>query len=190
MKRLFGEQLIIPAARHQKDVEKIVEQATGAYMVMLETHIAQLKPLVHFATTNGKKVLLHADLINGLKNDDYAVEFLCQEVRPHGIISTRGNVVLKAKQHHVLAIQRLFMIDSSAYEKGLALIQKVKPDAVELLPGILPGQIEKTFHRLDIPIIAGGLIENQEQIQAVQKAGAIAVTTSDQHLWPRGKTCE
>ncbi|WP_239255013.1 glycerol-3-phosphate responsive antiterminator [Listeria ilorinensis] len=184
MKGLFGEQTIIPAARHQKDVEKIVERTTGDYMVMLETHIAQLKPLVQFATKQGKKVLLHADLVNGLKNDDYAIEFLCQEVRPHGIISTRSNVILKAKQHHVLAIQRLFMIDSSAYEKGLMLIQKVQPDAVELLPGILPTQVEKTLNRLKIPIIAGGLIETARQIEAVRQAGAIAVTTSNQQLWP------
>ncbi|EUJ17795.1 glycerol uptake responsive antiterminator [Listeria aquatica FSL S10-1188] len=184
MIELFARQRIIPAAHNQKDIEKIAElKNSGHYMVMLETHVAQLKSLVTFASSTGKKVLLHADLINGLKNDDYAIDFLCQEIRPAGIISTRGNVILKAKQHKVLAIQRLFMIDSSANTKGKALIQKVQPDAIELLPGILPEQIENMIREMKIPVIAGGLIEREEQVQQALLAGATAITTSDKKLW-------
>ncbi|WP_088808918.1 MULTISPECIES: glycerol-3-phosphate responsive antiterminator [Listeria] len=184
MKELFGGQKIIPAAHHQRDIEKIAEQSVQ-YMVMLETHVAQVKSLVDFAKSTGKKVLLHADLINGLKNDDYAVDFICQQIRPDGIISTRGNVILKAKQHKVLAIQRLFMIDSSAYQKGMKLVEKVQPDAIELLPGILPEQIANMHEKLQIPIIAGGLIERQSQIDAVLAAGATAITTSNKELWTK-----
>ncbi len=179
---LFGGQKIIPAAHHQRDIEKITKQSVQ-YMVMLETHVAQVKSLVDFAKSTGKKVLLHADLINGLKNDDYAIDFICQQIRPDGIISTRGNVILKAKQHKVLAIQRLFMIDSSAYQKGMKLVEKVEPDAIELLPGILPEQIADLSKKLQIPIIAGGLIERKSQIDTVLEAGAAAVTTSNKELW-------
>ncbi|EMG26716.1 glycerol uptake responsive antiterminator [Listeria fleischmannii 1991] len=182
MKELFDGQKIIPAAHNQRDIEKI-SALDVSYMVMLETHVAQVKSLVQFAKSTGKKVLLHADLINGLKNDDYAIDFICQEIRPDGIISTRGNVILKAKQHKVLAIQRLFMIDSSAYSKGMALVEKVQPDAIELLPGILPEQIAKMDTCLQIPIIAGGLIERSSQIDAVLAAGATAITTSNKELW-------
>jgi glycerol uptake operon antiterminator len=182
VKELFDGQKIIPAAHNQRDIEKI-SALDVSYMVMLETHVAQVKSLVQFAKSTGKKVLLHADLINGLKNDDYAIDFICQEIRPDGIISTRGNVILKAKQHKVLAIQRLFMIDSSAYSKGMGLVEKVQPDAIELLPGILPEQIAKMDACLQIPIIAGGLIERSTQIDAVLAAGATAITTSNKDLW-------
>ncbi|EUJ33226.1 glycerol uptake responsive antiterminator [Listeria floridensis FSL S10-1187] len=188
MKDLFNGQRIIPAAHNQRDIEKIAELSDATYMVMLETHVAQLGSLVKFAKSTGKKVLLHADLVNGLKNDDYAIDFLCQEIRPDGIISTRGNVILKAKQHKVLAIQRLFMIDSSAYTKGSTLIEKVQPDAIELLPGILPEQIGKMIQAMDIPVIAGGLIERYDQIDAVLAAGATAVTTSDKSLWQKSRS--
>ncbi|WP_036065020.1 glycerol-3-phosphate responsive antiterminator [Listeria grandensis] len=173
---------MIPAAHNHRDVEKILK-LDAEYMVMLETQVGQLKSLVQLAASGGKKVILHADLIHGLKNDEYAVDFLCQDVRPAGIISTRGNVILKAKQHKVLAIQRLFMLDSSAFTKGTALVQKVQPDYIELLPGILPTMVEKMTELLHIPVIAGGLITTQIQIDEILAANATAITTSQKSLW-------
>lgn len=179
---MFGQQKIIPAAHQERDIEKIIA-LDGEYLVMLETHIAQLKSLVNLAKSANKKVILHADLINGLKNDDYGAEYLCQEIRPAGIVSTRSNVVIKAKQQHIIAIQRLFTIDSSAYTKGIAMIEKTNPDAIELLPGILPNQIARTKAMMNIPLIAGGLIETEEQVNAALENGAIAITTSNKKLW-------
>lgn len=179
---MFGQQKIIPAAHQERDIEKIIA-LEGEYLVMLETHIAQLKSLVNLAKSANKKVILHADLINGLKNDDYGAEYLCQEIRPAGIVSTRSNVVIKAKQQHIIAIQRLFTIDSSAYTKGIAMIEKTNPDAIELLPGILPNQIARMKAMMNIPLIAGGLIETEEQVNAALENGAIAITTSNKKLW-------
>ncbi|EUJ30005.1 Glycerol-3-phosphate responsive antiterminator [Listeria grayi] len=179
---MFGQQKIIPAAHQERDIEKIIA-LDGEYLVMLETHIAQLKSLVNLAKSANKKVILHADLINGLKNDDYGAEYLCQEIRPAGIVSTRSNVVIKAKQQHIIAIQRLFTIDSSAYTKGIAMIEKTNPDAIELLPGILPNQIARMKAMMNIPLIAGGLIETEEQVNDALENGAIAITTSNKKLW-------
>ncbi|MBC2368083.1 glycerol-3-phosphate responsive antiterminator [Listeria booriae] len=178
----FNGQTIIPAAHNHRDVEKILN-LDAEYMVMLETQVGQLKSLINLAASGGKKVLLHADLINGLKNDEYAVDFLCQEIRPAGIISTRGNVIIKAKQHKVIAIQRLFMLDSSAFTKGTALVQKVQPDFIELLPGILPTMVEQMTELLHIPVIAGGLITSQQQVDDILAAKATAITTSQKSLW-------
>ncbi len=50
----FSNQSIIPAAHNQKDMEKILELDL-TYMVMLETHVAQLKALVKYAQAGGKK---------------------------------------------------------------------------------------------------------------------------------------
>lgn len=181
---MFGQQKIIPAAHDQRDIEKIID-TNAEYLVMLETRISQLKSLVSLVKSANKKVIIHADLINGLKNDDYGAEYLCQEIRPTGIVSTRGNVILKAKQHKVIAIQRLFTIDSSAYSKGIHLIEKTKPDAIELLPGILPDQIAKMKTLMAIPLIAGGLIETSDQVENALKSGAVAITTSNQKLWSK-----
>lgn len=53
-------------------------------------------------------MIYHVDLIHGIRSDEYATEFICQEYNPYGLISTKSNVILKAKQKGVIAIQRIF----------------------------------------------------------------------------------
>jgi len=178
----FYGQPILPAVRKMKDLEKLIEMKY-AYFVLLDSHISRVQSVVNLAKANGKKALLHADLIEGLKNDEYAAEFLCQVVQPAGIISTKSNVIMKAKQNGLLAIQRLFLLDTSALEKGCSLLQRTKPDYAEVLPGVIPSVIAEVCEKTGIPIFAGGLIRSVEDVERALSAGASAVTTSDRSLW-------
>ncbi len=45
-----------------------------------------------------KKIFLHVDLIQGLKSDEYATEYLSQEIKPFGLISTKVNVIQKVRK--------------------------------------------------------------------------------------------
>ncbi|MNZ51675.1 Glycerol-3-phosphate responsive antiterminator [compost metagenome] len=157
-----------------------------SYMVLLGGHLGQLKHIVELAGRHGKKVLLHADLIDGLKNDEYAAEFLCQTIRPAGIISTRASVIGRTKQNGLIAIQRLFLIDSDALERSYSLLDKHRPDYIEVLPGVIPDIIKEVKERSGIPIIAGGLIRTEEHIRQALAAGASAITTSRKELWQAG----
>ncbi len=178
----FHGQVILPAVRHMKDFEKILE-SSYEYGVFLDTHIGQLKSIYSTANKHKKKMFLHADLIQGLKNDEYATEYLCQEIKPFGLISTRTSVILKAKQKGVLAIQRIFLLDTNALEKSYALLEKTQPDFIEVLPGAMPKIIAEVYERTKIPILAGGLIRTVTDVEQAIKAGATAITTSNQDLW-------
>lgn len=175
-------QSILPAIHKIKDLEQVVKSSTN-YVVLLGGHIVQMKQLVQLAKLQGVNVLLHADLISGLKNDDFGVDFIIQEIAPYGIISTRANVIAKAKQRGLLAIQRIFLLDSDALERSYTIVEKTSPDYIEVLPGIIPEMIEEVYARTNIPIIAGGLIKHKAHIQAALEAGAVAVTTSKRELW-------
>ena len=60
----------------------------------------------------------------------------------------------------------------------------MRPDAVEIMPGIIPRVIKRIKSEIpEIPIIAGGLIESKEDIMDVLKSGGIAVSTSKESLW-------
>lgn len=180
----FQGSAILPAIRTMKHYERLLA-SSYEHAVLLDAHVAQLKPLFAMAGQRGKKLFLHADLIHGLKNDDYAVEYVCQEFRPFGLISTKASVIVKAKQKGVLAIQRMFLLDSGALRKSYALVQKTEPDYIEVLPGILPEMIAEVRLETGIPIFAGGLIRSQDEVERALAAGATAVTTSDMALWTR-----
>lgn len=173
---------VLPAIRKMKDFEKALK-SNHESIVFLETRLSNLKSLVNYTKQENKKTLIHLDLIQGLKADEYGMEFLVREVKPDGILSTRGNVIKLAKKHNLLAIQRMFLLDSLALEQNLKLIEKAQPDCVEVLPGLVPSIIEQIHTETGLPIIAGGLIKKEEQVDAAMDAGAVAVSTSNKELW-------
>jgi len=59
----------------------------------------------------------------------------------------------------------------------------LKPDFLEILPGIIPEFIEEISRRYSGDIIAGGLVRKKEQVFAALKAGAKAISTSCKDLW-------
>lgn len=175
-------QKILPAFSSIKQFERFLvsEYEIG---VFLETHISQLSNLHKLAEQHKKKIIYHVDLIHGLKSDDFAAEYLCQEYQPYGLISTKSNVILKAKQKGVIAIQRMFLIDSHALERSYRLVEKTKPDYIEVLPGAMPWMIKEVKERTQTKILAGGLIRTVEEVEKALEAGADAITTSKKELW-------
>ncbi|PGV45986.1 glycerol-3-phosphate responsive antiterminator [Bacillus sp. AFS037270] len=176
------EQKILPASGNMKEFENFLKSPykIGVY---LDMHIAQLKNISLMANQHNKKMIYHVDLIHGIKNDEYATEYICQEFKPYGIISTKSSVIQKAKQKGVVAVQRIFLIDSHALEKSYKLIEKTRPDYIEVLPGAMPKMITEVKERVKIPILAGGLIRTSEDVYAALEAGAAGITTSKKELW-------
>lgn len=178
----FNNQKVLPAARTIKQFEQLLK-SEFRYIVLLEVHISHLKAFRNEANKHHKKIIIHADLIQGLKTDNYAADFLCNDIKPAGIISTRANMIQKAKARGIIAIQRMFLLDTIALEKSYSLIEMAEPDYIEMLPGVIPELIGEVYERTGIPIINGGLIRTKKHIDNAIDAGAIAVTTSDKELW-------
>lgn len=179
---MLDRQSILPAIRDMRDLEVFLasDYVVG---VLLEVHIARLDAVFRLLSEHGKNVFIHLDLIQGLKADEYATEFICQTYRPYGIISTKGSVILKAKQKQVRTVQRLFLIDSSSLEKSYRMIERTRPDYIEVLPGLVPKYIREVKARTGIPVFAGGLISTADEVKAALDAGASVITTSNRTLW-------
>ncbi|MDY7221624.1 glycerol-3-phosphate responsive antiterminator [Halalkalibacterium halodurans] len=182
MSGFFEQQQILPAARTTKELERFLE-TEYKYIVLLNSHVAQLRSLMSLVKAKKKLLFLHADLVQGLKTDEFAAQFLAQEIRPYGLISTRKNVVLTAKKHKLVAVQRLFLLDSQALESSYKLLEITQPDFIEVLPGVMPHIIKEVFEHTKIPIIAGGLVRTRDEVDAALSSGAVAVSTSKKELW-------
>ncbi|WP_082233397.1 glycerol-3-phosphate responsive antiterminator [Halobacillus massiliensis] len=175
-------QTVLPAVKKMKDFERLLEMDTE-YIIILESRLSMLPNVVKAGQKAGKKVWVHVDLIQGLKADDYGMEFLGRAIKPDGVITTRSHVIQLAKKYKLISVQRLFLIDSQAVEHNVNIINKVKPDFVEVLPGIVPGMIKEMKERLGVQVIAGGLIRTEEEAAEAIRAGASAVSTSRSELW-------
>ena len=175
-------QRILPAASSMKDFEKFLQSdfKTG---VILDIHLGQIKHITRMAKMADKQLIYHVDLINGLRNDEYGTQYLCQEFKPYGVISTKSAVIQEAKKHNTIAVQRIFMIDSHALERSYKTIKKSQPDYIEVLPGALPNMIREVAGIIQLPIIAGGLIRTVEEAEEALNAGSVSITSSKRELW-------
>ena len=61
--------------------------------------------------------------------------------------------------------------------------QMINPDAIEIMPGIMPRITKQLSTSLEVPVIVGGLISEEEEIKNALSNGALGVSTSCKSLW-------
>lgn len=183
LKKFFKHNPVIAGLRKDIRLETILKSSVIA-IFLLNGDIFSLPDIMKQARDNDKLVFLHIDLVEGIGRDKIGIKYLAENNLCDGIVSTKTNIIKAAKQEGLMAIQRLFLIDSAALKAGEHLLGKNQPDAVEILPGIAaPYFIDHIKHKLKCPIIAGGLITKREEVEELISKGVFAVSTSNQKLW-------
>ncbi|MDQ7850677.1 MAG: glycerol-3-phosphate responsive antiterminator [Armatimonadota bacterium] len=157
--------------------------APVATAFLLTGSVVSLPGLVGRLVQSGKQVLVHLDLTEGLSADRAAVQFVRSIPGIAGIITTRGHLIHAARQEGLLAVLRVFMLDSASLDTAAKMMRSCAPDAVEILPGLIYPALSAQIRTWNIPVIAGGFIRTREEVQAVLRAGALAISTSTRNLW-------
>ncbi len=80
-------------------------------------------------------------------------------------------------------VMRFFILDSMAFENIEKQLAVVRPDFIEILPGVMPKIIQKICRMVRTQVIAGGLITDKEDIVAALNAGAFSVSSTNQDVW-------
>ncbi|WP_281659171.1 glycerol-3-phosphate responsive antiterminator [Halobacillus sp. Cin3] len=145
--------------------------------------LSMIGKYVRHLKNHDRRVYIHLDKIQGISPDTEGLKFLHRFADPDGIITTKSQLIQKAKKLNLSTIQRLFMVDSDAFQHGLDSINKGRPDAVEMMPGLIPSMIEKAKTHVDVPIVTGGLFAEYEQMRMALDHGASAVSTGNPDLW-------
>ena len=129
-----------------------------------------------------KKYFLHMDLAKGVGKDESGMRFL-RRVGVDGIISTKVSIIKLAKECGITTVQRFFVVDSQSVHTSLESIKTSKPDMVEIMPGTVCKVIERVSKLTSTPIIAGGLVETEDEAREAVGSGALAVSTGNYELW-------
>ncbi len=169
-----------------RDIENIRIQNLKHISVLfiLGGTIFDLPKIVQQARSSQKLVFVDIDLVKGIGKDASGIRFLAIESQINGIITTRSNLIKSAQKEELFAIQRVFVLDSESLVGGLGAVEKSKPDAIEILPGLILPKVMMKIRRLtSIPVIAGGLITEKEEIREILASGAVGVSTTAPHLF-------
>lgn len=186
MKKIFftnaTETPIISAVNDLNKLDIAINSPCGN-IFLLTGNIINIKETVERIKAQDKEVYIHIDLIEGISKDIWGLEYLVKNVKPDGIITTKANLIKHSKNLGIFTIQRLFMLDSLSIESGIRSINITNPDAVEILPGIIPKIIKIIHKSTNVPIITGGLIMEKEDVIQNLNSGAIAISTSCEKVW-------
>ena len=174
-------QAVVPALKDPSQLEDCLAGA-GSVIFVLCGDILNISELIGRLHKAGKKAVVHADLVSGLASKEIAVDFL-QRCGADGIISTRPHLVRRGRELGLLAVLRVFIIDSKAVSNLRREAEEARPDAIEVLPGAMPSVIGRLSRDIRVPLIAGGLLTGKADVMAALSAGARCVSTSDSELW-------
>lgn len=167
-----------------KDIEEFeLALKSGVEKIFyLYPNIGELEYIVDVSHKQGKKLYIHIDLTAGLGKDKSGILY-AKDCGIDGIISTRTNLIKAANECDIETVQRFFIVDSHSIGTTIDALKSSKPDFLEAMPGIAPKIIEKLKSQIDIPIIAGGLIDTETEVKTAVRSGAYAVSTGANELW-------
>lgn len=186
MKQEFYEAMtgnpIIAAVKDDEGLEKCLKSSEICVVFILYGEVSNIAKIVEKIKKAGKTAVVHMDLVAGLSSKVEAVDFIAGYTQADAIISTRIEQVKRAKDLSLSTIYRIFLIDSKVLDKLNHRIKEVA-DFVEILPGLMPKMITMLSKKLNVPIIAGGLISDKEDVLAALDAGAVAISSTNEKVW-------
>lgn len=172
---------IIAAVRNSDELFRAVESGVGM-IFHLSPDIMSLPADVKKVHSAGKKIFIHIDLAEGIGKDKLGLEY-SKKCGVDGIISTRNNMIRFARDTGLFTVQRFFIVDSHSIDTTVESLKMSKPDMIEIMPGVAPKIIRQIKEKTDIPVIAGGLIDNEAEVREAINNGANAISTGKVELW-------
>lgn len=173
---------IIAAIKDQEGLHHFLNTEIKIVFV-LYGDVLTIPGIVKQLTDAGRIVLVHIDLIGGLSQKEVCVDYIKENTLAHGILSTRPALIKRAKELELYTVLRFFIIDSMAYENIHKQCSLTRPDCIEVLPGVMPKVIRRICTSEKVPVIAGGLISDKEDIMHALEAGAVAISSTSEIIW-------
>lgn len=173
---------VIAAVKDEKGLKRCFESDCSVVFILFG-NVCSIPGIVEQVKSHGKTAIVHVDLISGLSSKEIAVDYMKENTKADGVISTKPILVKRAVELGLYGGQRTFIIDSMALATIKKQIGTFKPDFIEMMPGVIPKVLKEMRAYTDIPLIAGGLLSDKKDLLAAFDAGADAVSTTKEELW-------
>lgn len=177
----FSKNVVAAAVRTDEDLELAIGSKSEV-IFLLKSDILTLKDKIEKIHKAGKKICLHVDFMEGIGKDKSGINFI-KNMGTDYMSSTRTNLIRMGKDCGICTIQRFFIIDSHSVATAVDTIKQSRPDVVEVMPGVVTKKLREISSLVDVPVIVGGLVENEEEIREAVDAGAKLVSTGNRELW-------
>jgi glycerol uptake operon antiterminator len=178
---------------HSKTIPMIENRVQFAYafdashvsaLFLRHCNLFEFATVLERAHRSGLSIYVNIDQIEGIHADSAGLHYLEDHFHVAGIISNNPRTLSIAKQCRLETIQRIFAADSTGLETALESVDTQHVDLLDISPALVVPYVVPFLEKpLPLPFIASGLIHTSQQVQAVLRAGALAVTVTRSELW-------
>lgn len=177
---------IIAAVKNDSELERCLKTEVEVVFT-LYGDVCTIPEITKKIKAAGRIVMVHLDLVAGLTQKEISIDYIRDRTCADGIITTRANLIRHAKERGLATVLRYFVLDSMAIDNihKLALQgYSSQPDVIEILPGTLVPKVVKRICAMSrVPVVAGGLIQDREDVMNMLDNGVIAISTSCPDVW-------
>ena len=178
---IFDNRKVAASVRSEEDFRAALKSDVEV-IFMQNSDILNVKEQIIDVHEAGKKIFIHMDFAEGIGKDRAGLNFV-KLMGADGILTTKTGMIRAARETGLITVQRFFIVDSHSVDTAVESIKIAKPDIVEIMPGVVEKKIKEFALKVDTPILAGGLIEFEDEVDRAIDAGARAVSTANIKLW-------
>lgn len=183
LKNVMLEKKIGATIRRVEDLNEAIHHPNIGTIFLLGSDINRLPPIIKRVHAANKVLLVHLDMLEGVGKDKAGMHLLAR-MGLRGVVTTKPNLVRFGIAEGMVVIQRVFALDSESVKTGIRMASTVKPNAVEILPAIVPHFVVEDMKKaLGLPVLGGGLLRTEEDVKLALSKGIDGISTSLSHLW-------
>lgn len=174
----------LPVIENRVQFAQALDAPQVSAIILRYCNLFEFTTLLERAHQYGLSVYVNIDHIEGIHADTAGLRYLADHFHVAGIISSNPRTLSLGKQFGLETIQRIFAADSAGLEAALESVDKQYVDLLDIAPAlVVPYLVPHLETPLPLPFIASGLVYTSQQVQAVLRAGALAVTVTRGELW-------
>lgn len=179
---LLGDNPIIAAIKDDDGLEKVINSGCNIVFI-LYGDLCNIGNIVHKVKQAGKYAFVHVDLLEGTSSKEIVIDFVKDATGADGIISTKTSMIKAANAKGFYTVHRFFLIDSMSFHNIGKQVAASNPDCIEVLPGCMPKVLSRVQEAVHVPVIAGGLVFDKEDVLTALGAGAVAISSTRPDVW-------
>lgn len=185
MNSLIESLRFVPVIAAVKELDKLEEalDSPSENIFLLSGNIFNLREISQRVKSKNKGLYILVDSIDGYSKDTWGLEYIIKNISLDGIITSKPALVKQCRDMGIFTILRLPIHNSEELSSGLASIKRLRPNIINICPGIIPRVMVRVYTETKIPVIASGLIEDKEDVELALSSGAFGVASTKINTW-------
>ncbi len=183
IENLLDGQPVIAAVQNPRTFKQALQGKACGCILLKFGDLQTMESNIQIAHSFGKHVMVYLDSLNGIARDGSGVAYLAS-LGVEAAATTKPQLLGTIERAGLLAVQSMFVIDSTALSLGIESLQKHHVQLAIVMPGCVPVEVFSQIRaQTQAQLLAGGLVRTERDLRNALAKGAKGIITGSQELW-------